>query len=73
VHGNTQDYNGDLQVEEVDIWCRDPVECVQELIGNPMFRDHLSYAPKKLFTDGMKDEQIFNEMDTAEWWWGIQV
>jgi hypothetical protein len=38
-----------------------------------MFRDHLSYAPKKVYTDATKEEEIINEMNTAEWWWEVQV
>ena len=59
--------------EELDIWCRNPVECVQELIGNPDFHKSLHYAPERHFVSEDKQEQIINEMWTAEWWWNTQV
>ncbi|KDQ52229.1 hypothetical protein JAAARDRAFT_198407 [Jaapia argillacea MUCL 33604] len=47
----------EVMSEEVELWRRDPVECIQELIGNPMFCDHLAYAPE-LVTGGGKFRQV---------------
>ncbi|KIJ48260.1 hypothetical protein M422DRAFT_248063 [Sphaerobolus stellatus SS14] len=41
-------------------------------IGNPALRDYIKYTPVKIFTNETCDEQIFNEMRTAEWWWDVQ-
>ncbi|KAI0070398.1 hypothetical protein K474DRAFT_1713361 [Panus rudis PR-1116 ss-1] len=40
-----------LMTERVELWRRDPLECVRELIGNPDFRNSMSYAPEKIFAD----------------------
>ncbi|KAF8172517.1 hypothetical protein K438DRAFT_1981370 [Mycena galopus ATCC 62051] len=61
-----------MKTETVELWFRDPVECVAELIGNPMFKDAMRYAPQKLFTDQAGTEEVVNEMWTASWWWEIQ-
>ncbi|KAF8504157.1 hypothetical protein JB92DRAFT_3084207 [Gautieria morchelliformis] len=51
----------------MDIWCHDPVACVSELLANPFFREHMQFAPDKLFINDSKEEQIINKMWTAQW------
>ncbi|KIJ36119.1 hypothetical protein M422DRAFT_261445 [Sphaerobolus stellatus SS14] len=72
VEGTQVDENGNKRVEHLELWRWDPIACIQEITGNPALRDHISYAPVKLFTDDSCDEQVFNEMRTAEWWWDVQ-
>lgn len=60
VVGDLVDINGVPQNESVDVWFRDPIDCIKELLGNPMFADHMHYAPEKVFTDETKEEAIFN-------------
>ncbi|KAJ7462850.1 hypothetical protein FB451DRAFT_1494885 [Mycena latifolia] len=59
-----------MRCEQNELWWRDPVECVEELIGNPAFRDAMRYAPEKLYVD--ETTEVVNEMWTASWWWEIQ-
>jgi hypothetical protein len=73
ITGDKVNDNGDRLSEWVDVWFRDPIDCIKELIGNPMFAQHMHYAPQKVFTDETKEEAIFNEMHTGEWWWETQV
>ncbi|RDB21586.1 hypothetical protein Hypma_011245 [Hypsizygus marmoreus] len=61
-----------MKREATELWYRDPVECVEELMGNPAFRDVMKYAPEQLFKDEKGDIRIVNEMWTATWWWEIQ-
>ncbi|KAI0688819.1 hypothetical protein C8Q76DRAFT_772033 [Earliella scabrosa] len=72
VLGTEKDEDGQLKKEEVELWRRDPVECVRELMGNPAFRDLLRYAPEKLFTDAEGAEWLYDEMWTGDWWWNMQ-
>ena len=67
------DANGNVQTEILDLWYRDPVECVKELLQNPAFRNKQGYTPRWLSrnTDGTNRE--FSEMWTGEWWWNLQV
>ncbi|KAJ7195819.1 hypothetical protein GGX14DRAFT_376655 [Mycena pura] len=58
--------------EQNELWWRDPVECVKELMGNPAFRHSMRYAPEKLYADQPQTIEIINEMWTANWWWEIQ-
>ena len=41
----------DFMKEELEIWMRNPVELVKELMSNPSFQDVLVYAPEKRFMD----------------------
>ncbi|KAJ6489418.1 hypothetical protein DFH09DRAFT_856707, partial [Mycena vulgaris] len=61
-----------MRREENELWWRDPVEGVQELMGNPAFRDAMRYAPEKLYSDQPGTTEVVNEMWTAKWWWEIQ-
>ncbi|OBZ67720.1 hypothetical protein A0H81_12089 [Grifola frondosa] len=72
VTGDLKDDKGHTQVEEVELWKRDPVECIQELIGNPVFKDLIQYAPERLYSDSEGSERIYDEMWTADWWWDTQ-
>ncbi|KIJ53565.1 hypothetical protein M422DRAFT_87064, partial [Sphaerobolus stellatus SS14] len=62
VQGTRLDAHGRPQVEELELWRRNPIECICEIIGNPALEDHIKYAPIKIFTNETCDEQIFNEM-----------
>lgn len=62
-----------MKSERLDLWWRDPVECVAELIGNPAFKDAMRYAPQKLYADKEGEVEVIDEMWTASWWWEIQV
>ncbi|KAJ6532372.1 hypothetical protein B0H19DRAFT_888523, partial [Mycena capillaripes] len=72
--GNRLDENDELMSEELELWMRNPVECIKELMSNPAFRDHMAYAPERVYgrKDGREDSRIFDEMWTAEWWWNLQ-
>ncbi|KAI0070727.1 hypothetical protein K474DRAFT_1738436 [Panus rudis PR-1116 ss-1] len=59
--------------ETVDLWRRDPVECVRELIGNPAYREAMAYTPERLYSDEHMGSRIFNEMHTSDWWWETQA
>ena len=60
-------------VETVELWKRDPVECIRELIGNPLFKESLHYEPLRLYCDEEGENRIYENMWTANWWWDTQV
>lgn len=73
VTGDMIGADGRPEVEVVELWWRDPIQCVQELIGNPAFREHLSYIPQKVFTTESGTTRIYDEAWTGDWWWTMQV
>ncbi|KAJ7686294.1 hypothetical protein B0H17DRAFT_1181238 [Mycena rosella] len=47
VAGNRLDENNEIMSEELELWKRDPVECIKELMSNPAFKNHMAYEPEK--------------------------
>ncbi|KAG1878582.1 hypothetical protein C8R48DRAFT_752658 [Suillus tomentosus] len=68
VRGNCEDDKGEMLQEDVELWSRDPVECVKELIGNPAFKEHMAYSPAKAYADRAGQHRVIDEMWTADWW-----
>ncbi|KAH7906731.1 Zn-finger domain-containing protein [Hygrophoropsis aurantiaca] len=72
VAGDVIDQNGGMKTAELELWRRDPVECIKELIGNPAFKDCIAYAPERAFKDEGGTNRIYDEMWTCDWWWDTQ-
>ncbi|KAI6027998.1 hypothetical protein BKA83DRAFT_4462563 [Pisolithus microcarpus] len=72
VVGDVVGEDGALKHEQLELWRQDPVECVEELIGNPAFRDQMAYEPKHAYADEKGENRIYDEMWTADWWWEMQ-
>lgn len=76
LEGDDVDADGNRRKEIVEMWCRDPVDCVRELVGNPAFKTQ-GYEPCRIFKSfdppGTYSNREINEMWTADWWWEIQV
>lgn len=71
--GDKKDEDGNACTEEIELWRRDPVACVAELLGNPVFRDFVRFAPEQLFADEDGEDRMIDESWTADWWWDVQV
>lgn len=61
------------KTESIELWMRNPVECVKELLEDPRFKDDIRYAPEKMFTDETMRVRAIDEMWTGDWWWATQV
>ncbi len=59
--------------EQLELWMRDPLECIKELMEDPRFKDHMRYAPEKMYTDETMGMRAIDEMWTGDWWWATQV
>ncbi|KAI5996640.1 hypothetical protein EDC04DRAFT_2872365 [Pisolithus marmoratus] len=73
VEGDIMAKDGTLRHEHLELWRCDPVECIQELMGNLAFRDVMSYMPKHAYTDVNGENHIYDEMWMGNWWWDIQT
>lgn len=71
--GNILDDAGKPVVESVELWRRNPVACVEELIGNPAFKDFMAYGPERAYRDTAGETRVWDEMWTGDWWWEVQV
>jgi len=50
---------------------RNPVECIELLMQQPVFREHMLYAPAKEFNNA--EEHIYSEVKSHDWLWNEQV
>jgi hypothetical protein len=73
IKGDRKDAKGRVRTEEVELWHRDPVECIAELLGNPAFKANQAYAPHRVFKNADGSNREYSEMWTCNWWWDIQV
>ena len=65
--------DGKPLVEELEIYRRDPVECIKELLGNPAFKKKMKFAPQQVYQDEAGNVWAFGETWSGEWWWNLQV
>ncbi|TBU36435.1 hypothetical protein BD309DRAFT_878371, partial [Dichomitus squalens] len=71
--GDELDEDGKPKKEVVELWKRDVVECVRELIGNPLFQESMRYAPEREYVDEEGNTRIYSNMWGANWWWDTQT
>ncbi|KAI0370412.1 hypothetical protein BV20DRAFT_1035905 [Pilatotrama ljubarskyi] len=71
--GDRMGEDGKPKTERVELWKRDVVDCVRELMGNPLFRDFVRYAPERQHADPEGKTRIYGNMWTANWWWDVQM
>ncbi|KAG6818528.1 hypothetical protein H0H93_004273 [Arthromyces matolae] len=72
VDGDRVGEDGKMMSEDLELWMRNPVECIHELMGNPAFRELMAYVPERAYTDEACTERIYDEMWTGDWWWNTQ-
>ncbi|KAN0106946.1 hypothetical protein V8E52_010654 [Russula decolorans] len=62
-----------IENEHLDFYCRDMLQCIRTLYGDPAFAQELALSPVQVYTDAEKTCRVVNEMHTGDWWWSIQV
>lgn len=62
-----------MAAETLELWRRNPVDCIKELFGNPAFKKVMRYSPERHFADKEAEIRVYDEMWTADWWWEMQV
>jgi Plavaka transposase len=73
VLGDRVDGDGKLMEEKLELWKRNPVDCIKDLLQNPAFKEHMAYAPERVYRDEAGKRRVYDEMWTADWWWTAQV
>ena len=73
IKGDLVGVNGKHEEEEVELWIRNPIDCIRELMANPDFEKHVSYEPQQAFGDATGNIRQYDEMWTGDWWWEVQV
>ncbi|KAI9511044.1 hypothetical protein F5148DRAFT_975813 [Russula earlei] len=70
--GDLLDENGEPTQDHFELWYRNSLQCVEELISNPMFEKYISYVPECIYEDSTGNTRVYDEMWTADWWWEMQ-
>lgn len=70
IEGNIVGPDGKMLTEDVEIWMRDILELIQELLENITYGDQLVFAPAEEFV-GANNQ--YDNMWTGEWWLKLQV
>ncbi|KAJ7212605.1 hypothetical protein GGX14DRAFT_393506 [Mycena pura] len=75
VPGDRVDENDLLMSEDLELWIRNPVECIEELMSNPTFAKSMAYGPERVYSSKIPDKKcrIIDETWTADWWWETQL
>ncbi|KAG2154326.1 uncharacterized protein EDB93DRAFT_1081558, partial [Suillus bovinus] len=63
--GNQTDGNKEFITKQHELWRRDPVVCICELIGNPSFKDSLACVPEKVYMDSEGQTQVYDDVDIS--------
>ncbi|PSR97599.1 hypothetical protein PHLCEN_2v4306, partial [Hermanssonia centrifuga] len=70
--GDLKNANGIALTETLEVWYRDPLDCIRELLGNPLFANTLAYAPEQVYRDREGTNRHIDETWSADWWWNLQ-
>ncbi|KAI9057363.1 hypothetical protein FKP32DRAFT_1584219 [Trametes sanguinea] len=71
--GDKMGEDGKPKTERVELWSRNIIDCVKELLGNSSFADSLVYAPQRQYVDEEGRNRLYDNMWTADWWWDVQT
>lgn len=63
----------DIGGEELEFFCRDVLECIRSLYGDPSWAQDMAFVPEQHYTSHMRTSRVYNELYTSDWWWTAQV
>ncbi|KAH9929368.1 uncharacterized protein B0H18DRAFT_874057 [Fomitopsis serialis] len=58
--------------EHFEMFCRDILECIRALYGDPEHAAYLCIAPERHYADADKTLRLYHDLHTGEWWWATQ-
>ena len=56
--------------DKTTVYYRDVMKCIQLLLGQLAFKDHMDYQPVQLYDDS--GNRVYNEISSGNWWWKTQ-
>ncbi|KAG8703498.1 hypothetical protein FRC08_002802 [Ceratobasidium sp. 394] len=65
--------DGKPLTETVELWYRDILGVIQELLENHTYGKDLVFAPCEKWNDAKQTERVYDEMWTGDWWKRLQV
>jgi hypothetical protein len=58
---------------KINLYYRDPIECLQMLMRNPLLKDQLEFEPYHIFKTAEKTMRIYTEWLSGDAAWMMQV
>ncbi|KAI9511703.1 hypothetical protein F5148DRAFT_974775 [Russula earlei] len=52
------DENGEPTQDHFELWYQNSLQCVEELISNPMFEKYISYVPERIYEDSTGNTRV---------------
>lgn len=60
-------------VKPMVLFYRDPLECAQALVRNPIFEGMWNFIPRRIYQDPDRQNRIYGEWMTSDGAWAAQV
>jgi len=57
----------------IKYWSQDINNSMRWLMRQPVYAEHLIYAPQRCFISDTSLKRLYTDMYTADWWWETQV
>jgi hypothetical protein len=73
ITGDINGGDGKPLTEVIEIWVRNILDVIRELLGNVAYGKKLVFVPRRVYLDPDGTQRKIDEMWTADWWWEIQV
>ena len=65
--------NGYQTVKPIVLFYRDPLECIQVLLRNPIFEGKWSFSARRVYKDPDQQNRVYNDWMTSDGAWSAQV
>lgn len=59
--------------EPLVLYYRNGLDVFKHIFGNPEFSKSITYVPKKVYTDSMRESRVYTDLMTGDWAWDAQV
>jgi hypothetical protein len=59
--------------KKLTLFYRDPLECIQSILHNPLMKDHIKFKPLRIFESASRAMRIYTEWLSGNAAWSIQV
>ncbi|KAG6807731.1 hypothetical protein H0H92_006577, partial [Tricholoma furcatifolium] len=71
--GDQKDSQGNFRTEELEVWMRNPVKCVEHLLEDPSIGKNNGYVPRRVFRNANRTNREYSESSTSDWMWQMQA
>jgi hypothetical protein len=59
--------------KKVDLFYRNPLECIQSILSNPLVNNHIKFTPFRIYESAVSAMRIYTEWLTGDVAWSMQV